>query len=163
MRFFFIFFNFLRSLTMVVNILGLTFAASKASFLITPWYPDYCFSPPDSKSSFQDQYLIWCLCSRHIWTNHTMFPKWFCLFVYLAACLTAVNIALAGHDKISVMNLLPNCQITYTIIYQGKMKKSRTFLFFFLNENPHHTSPDSEESFVSLRALFNYQKTYTII
>ena len=69
----------------------------------------------------------------------------------------------SGHDKIFVMNLLPNCQKTYTIIYKGKMKKSRTFLFFFSNENPHHTSPNSEESFVSLRTLFNYQITYTII
>ena len=113
-------------------------------------------------------------------------------FVYLTTCLTAVNIAPLGHDKIFVMNLLPNCQKTYTIIYKGKMKKSRTFLFFFSNENPHHTSPNSEESFVSfycqaynifplkpsvyfvcfvalfctyltIRTLFNYQITYTII
>ena len=76
-------------------------------------------------------------------TNHTKFPKWFVCFVYLTTCLTAVNIALPGHDKISVMNLLPNCQITYTIIYQGKMKKSSFFSTFF--------------------SYINYQKTYTII
>ena len=78
-------------------------------------------------------------------TNHTMyFNRDSVCFVYLTTCLTAVNIAPLGHDKIFVMNLLPNCQKTYTIIYKGKMKKSRTFLFFFSNENPHHTSPGFE-------------------